>query len=368
MKKKILCILQLPPPINGASMANGYLINSKIINQKFNLEVLNLQFNKSVKGAKKFTFLKVFKAIIYSLRIIKKIIKFKPDLVYFTLSPRGFAFYRDAFYILLIKGFKSKIVFHMHGKGIKENIGKNLIKKYIYTIVFKKVNVICLSENLTIDIKEISRAKPYIVPYGIPIYSVSDLNKRVTEIPQILYLSNFTKSKGVLELIEALAKLNKKKYLFSARLVGASDDLTTEMIEKVVNDKCLTKCIKVVGPLYNDEKIQEFFNADIFVLPTFYINEAFPLALLEALQFKLAVISTFEGGIPEMIINNETGILVDGQNIQILANKIAILLDNKVLRNDIGKKGYERFIDNYTLRHFEHKICDVFDVILTTTP
>ena len=112
----ILCIVQLPPPIHGASVMNNYVINSKIINQTFRLNVISLKFVKSVKEVARFSVLKVFKAIGYSLEIVKKVRTTKPDLIYFTISIKGYAFYRDAFYVFLLKILKQKIVFHLHKK------------------------------------------------------------------------------------------------------------------------------------------------------------------------------------------------------------------------------------------------------------
>src|SRR5688572_14459916 len=117
-KKKIFCIIQLPPPVHGVSLMSNYVINSDVINQNFTLKVINLKFSKSMEQLEKFSFLKVFKALGYGLKIMKGIVTYKPDLVYFTLVPTGFAFYRDAFYVLLLKLFNQKIVFHLHGKGI----------------------------------------------------------------------------------------------------------------------------------------------------------------------------------------------------------------------------------------------------------
>ena len=112
------------------------------------------------------------------------------------------------------------------------------------------------------------------------------------------------------------------------------------------------------------EKMKLFKNADIFILPSF--TEAFPLVLLEAMQFELPVISTCVGGIPEMIIDNESGLLAEPDNAQMLAEKISILLNDKVLRCELGKNGYERFKNNYTLRHYEKNIHNVFNDILNT--
>jgi len=183
---------------------------------------------------------------------------------------------------------------------------------------------------------------------------------------KILFLSNYSCTKGVLTLMDALNILNKQGLKFKVRLVGAPLDLTIEFLKNLSEKYKLSEIVEVTGPLYDDQKIREFQNADIFVFPTYYNNEAFPLVLLEAIQFGLPVISTFEGGIPDIVLNNETGFLIESQNAVILAEKIAILLNDKDLSIKMGKKGYERFINNYTIDHFENNMKSVFQNILVS--
>jgi glycosyltransferase involved in cell wall biosynthesis len=363
-KKKILCLVQLAPPVHGASMMNGYLTNSKIINDRFELEIVNLQFTKSLKELKKFSFVKIFKAFGYAFSITKKMYRLKPDLVYFTLSSKGYAFYRDAFYVFLIKRFNSKLVYHLHSKGINENSQSNFLNKFIYRRVFNNTSCICSSDILGQDIKNVSKTKPYIVPYGIPVIGLSGKNGDHS-VPRILYLGNFIESKGILVLIDALDLVNQKGRVFKARLVGGSADVTIETLEKRIKDKFLTSLVEVVGPLYNEKKFEEYEKADLFVFPTFYENEAFPLVLLEALQFHLPVISTFEGGIPDMILNNETGLLVESRDPEKLAGKILSLIDDPAQMTGMGNKGYDRFSNNYTLEHFEKNILNTFEDVIS---
>ena len=364
---KILCILQLPPPLHGASLMHSHVVNSEIIRNSFDIDVVNLQFAKSVKELKKFSFLKVCKASFYAFEIVNRVVIQRPDLVYFSLSPKGFAFYRDAFYVFLLKLLKRKIVFHLHGKGIKKESKNNFLRN-IYKWVFNNTHVICLSKHLSEDISEVYRSVAFIVPNGIKIEPKFNgiVNKSNRSCPQILFLSNYICNKGILILIEALGILHNQGYLFNARLVGAPADLTIEFLENIITNQNLTEVAKVLGPLYGDNKFLEFQNADLFVFPTYYRNEAFPLVILEAMQFSLPVISTFEGGIPEIVIDKETGFLVETHNAQMLAEKIAILLKDKNKRIEMGKKGYERFINNYTLNHFENKMNKTFRRILDT--
>src|SRR3954468_605263 len=90
---RILCVLQLPPPVHGASLMNSYLVNSEELKKKYEIDLINLQFASSMKDLKKFSFTKIFKALSFAFQIIKKISTKKPEIVYFALSPFGYAFY-----------------------------------------------------------------------------------------------------------------------------------------------------------------------------------------------------------------------------------------------------------------------------------
>lgn len=365
--RKILCIMQLPPPIHGASLMNSYLSKSDIINTNFNIEIVNLQFSSSQANIEKFSFLKVFKSFYYAAVILNKAIIFKPDLAYFTLSSSGYGFYRDTFYVIILKLCKLKILFHLHGKGIKNEAEKNLLKSKIYKFVFKNTEVICLTRGLTEDIKSVCSSLPYIVPCGIPIHSKSnqEINK-TNKVVQILYLSNYIENKGILKLIDALKLLKDQGIIFNAKLVGAPTDLTNETIENYIKKRKLENYVFAIGPKYGEDKYNELLASDIFAFPTFYPKEAFPLVNLEAMQFSLPVISTNEGGISEAVINEVTGFVVEPRNVQQLADKLRILIENKNLRVEMGMNGRDRFLKHFTIQHYEHNIKNVFDTILKT--
>lgn len=362
--RRILCILQLPPPFHGVSIMNNAVIKSEKLRNNFNFDVINLHFSQSIKGLEVFSFSKVFKAIHYGFTIIKRIISQKPDLVYFSLAIKSFAFYRDAFYVFLIKLLNINIIFHLHGKGINKIIQKNFLKKSLYKRVFKNTHVICLSKNLAEDISSVYKSVPFIVPNGIEVMPKNnqDINNLKQEIPRILYFSNFKRDKGILILLDALEILKNKQYNFYVRIIGEPFDLSTELLNSVILNKNLKEFVHVAGPLYGNDKYLEFQQADIFVFPTY--NDAFPLVILEAMQNSLPVISTFEGGIPEIIVDQETGVLVEIQNSKMLADKIAILLKDKDLRLKMGKKGYDRYKSNFTIDHFENQMNSIFHKIL----
>jgi len=107
---------------------------------------------------------------------------------------------------------------------------------------------------------------------------------------------------------------------------------------------------------YGEEKLPFFQQADVFVFPTFYSNECFPLVLLEAMEQGLPCISTNEGGIAAIVDEGETGFLVPCREVAPLAERISILLKDEALRKRFGEAGRIKFEEEYTLQRFEENI------------
>ena len=72
-----------------------------------------------------------------------------------------------------------------------------------------------------------------------------------------------------------------------------------------VDKRNLNDRIAYVGRKVGEEKEAFFRQSDVFVFPTYYYNECFPLVILEAMEYKLPVISTNEGGIPDIVKDGE---------------------------------------------------------------
>ena len=120
------------------------------------------------------------------------------------------------------------------------------------------------------------------------------------------------------------------------------------------------------GRKYGKDKEAFFCSADVFVFPTFYHNECFPLVLLEAMEHGLPCISTTEGGIPGIIEDGQTGYLVPKHDAQALAEKMQILLFDTDLRCNMGKNGRDKFEREFTLDRFEKRMCGILEELVNS--
>lgn len=364
--KKILFIIHFPPPVHGAAMMGQYVKDSGLINTTFNCRYINLGTSITVveigKGGLK-KWLRYFNILWHTL---KNLVRFKPDLVYFTINASGAGFYKDLLVVLLAKIFNKKVVYHYHNKGVKDNQDKTL-DNILYKIAFKNVDVILLSKYLYGDIaKYVPHNKVHYCPNGIPRKSIeSGSNILVDESNKItlLFLSNLIASKGVFVLLDACKNLSGSNLDFDCIFVGGEGDVSKEVFQKEIDRLGLQKSVKYLGPKYGSEKEKIFSKADIFVFPTHYHNETFGLVNLEAMQHALPVVSTFEGGIPDVVLDGVTGFLVPQHDVEALTEKLEILINDKNLRIKMGDSGKQHYLKNYTLEAFEENLTEILKKI-----
>jgi glycosyltransferase involved in cell wall biosynthesis len=361
--KRILFIIQLPPPVHGAAVANDILVNSPLVGAHFAGKHINISIANKIEDIGKFAPSKLLSAARHLALIIKRMLFFRPDMVYLTLSPSGFAFYRDAVYIRAIRLFRPKLVLHLHGKGIESGTKKSRLFRWLSKRIFKGSYVIFLSEGLRSDVP-FSFRQSFVVNYGLPV-STSRQKPAAPEnqAVRLLYLSNYVQTKGVLDLIDALGIVAATHNDFTCDLVGKPYDLSIDFLTGYIRKKNLQDHMRVLGPRYKAEKNELLEAADIFILPTFYENEAFPLSILEAMQYALPVISTFEGGIPDMIDDGVNGLLFRQRDIDDLAKKIIFLLDHPETRSQLGLAARKKFIDRFTVSIFEQNMLNVFQQV-----
>jgi len=364
--KRILFLLHLPPPVHGSSMVGQMIKESKEINQEFECNYINLLASHNVAETGILSLKKLFEFIIIWFKVLFTIIFKRPDLVYFALTTTGMAFLRDVLLVAFLKLFGLKRIYHLHNKGIS-NYQNRPFFRLLYKFVFKDSEVILLSKLLYEDVKAfVPESRINICPNGIPdlfaglsSYELRKSRKELKKTPEILFLSNLIETKGVYVLLEACATVKSKGINFHCTFVGGEGDITTSDFVDHVKLLDLNEEVHYKGKKFGDEKIKAFNDADIFVFPTFYSKECFPLVLLEALAAGVPVISTYEGGIPDIIDNGVNGFLIEQRNVQMLANQLEKLLTDPNLCKEIEKAGRDKFEKEFDIEIFEHKLTQI---------
>lgn len=233
--------------------------------------------------------------------------------------------------------FKRPMVISAQGRlkigitGIIENIFDKIITKHIYE---KLKRIICVSNSLKnrFLIFKIKEKKLIIIPNGVDISEFSQnipskfldrYLKGKENHKRVVFVGRLDKQKGVEYLIRAIPRVIKKYGKVHFFILG-NGNLENEL-------KLLTKELKIQSytsfldfiPL---EKMPRFYSsADIFCLPS--IHEGFPLSIAEALSIGLIIVASAVEGIPEVIIENENGFLVEPKNVSQLSESLVKALN-----------------------------------------
>ena len=223
--------------------------------------------------------------------------------------------------------------------------------------VFSKDDKNCVVE-LGVDGEKVR-----IVPQGVDVH---DFRPRSGELEgrgaRIACICRIERGKGVIDLLAA-ARILKAKFAagsFDIRIVGPVAD--QRYYHELVEYKRRTHLEEVtfVGALAHDDgSIASFLQqSSIFVLPS--LRECFPVVNLEAMASGLPVVATRVGGVPEEVVDGETGFLVSPNDPESLAEKLAILIDDEELRREMGRKGRKRAESLFSVERTTRMIVDIY--------
>ena len=361
-KPEILFICPLPPPVHGSSIVSQSIKDSAVLNEAFEMDFINLSTSRKVEeigtqswmlyAKKVLRFIGIYTSTLWKLTIHRY------DLCYLAITCHGVGFLKDAPFVLLCKLFGRKVVIHQHNKGMAKDV-RRPVYRWLLPLVYKNAKVILLSWHLYPDIeKVVKRENVMICPNGIKPTVNPDFQRTPNKIPHILFLSNLLIDKGVLVLLDALKILKDKGYSFVCDFVGSeTKDIDAARFAKEVEERELNSLAIYHGRKYGEEKDVYFKQAEAFVLPSF--NEAFPLVNIEAMEYKLPIVSTNVGGIPDEVVDGENGFIIKDKDAQSLADALCKLLGDESLRQKMGENGYQKFEEKFTAMCFENKIQEI---------
>jgi glycosyltransferase involved in cell wall biosynthesis len=295
--KTIIFFGELPPKtIHGASISN--FINLKILERYF--KVIKIEEFSNLKYHNKFSLNKVHSFIGSILNLTKILFKKKGDIFYSVIYLSSFGIFKNIFTIFLFKIFntKSKVILHFHRSDFKIfiNYRINCILFYLLDTFVDEYIVLSQKQKNDFPFKSNLSVLYNTIQFELPIINYSDQKE-----DYILFIGNYIKEKGLLDLIYAVKKYNfekskKLKLICHGNIVSKS---FFKLVTEAVGDDLY---ITINGPINGEKKMDCIKNAKYTILPSF--NEGLPLTLLESMSVGTPIIITKVGYISEVLGND----------------------------------------------------------------
>ncbi|MBI5675574.1 MAG: glycosyltransferase family 4 protein [Nitrospirae bacterium] len=248
------------------------------------------------------------------------------------------------------------------------------IEAQLNSLVIKNANqglarIICVSEGVKNNLlqQRIEPSKCVVVYNGIdpetkPSISSQEIKSKwgiSDDYIVIGTVGSLIKRKRISDLIDALhIAAIKTDCRIKCLIVGEGHE--RNKLLKLVNRKNLNGKVILTG--FQSDAISYINAMDIFIMTS--EKEGLPRVILEAMLMAKPVIASRIGGAAELIINRKTGLLFEKYNTKELADCILSLLSSKQIRNDMGKMGHERVIDNYSIETYARNVQSNFKEIL----
>lgn len=363
-RTKVLIVGQIPPPIGGQAV----MIESLIKGHYSDVQLFHVRmaFSKEMNKIGKFRISKIFHLLHVIAEIIYVRLRHNVGILYYPpAGPDRIPMYRDVVILISTRWLFKKTIFHFFASGVSELYPKLApIARFLFRVAYFNADAgIRLSEFTPSDGKMLKVKKEYIIPCGIEDHYRKPKRGKTfkTLAPNLLFEGALKESKGVLVLLEACDILAKRGIDFTLELMGIFESTQFEgVVKRRVAEMFLESHIRFLGIRTGKEKFGIFSEADIFCFPTFFESEAFPIALLDAMQFGIPIVATRWRGIPSLIEDSISGYLVPVKDGKAVAEKLEFLIKNPTIAKQMGQKGREVFLEKFTIDTYRSSLEKIF--------
>ena len=287
-------------------------------------------------------------------KCIKICRKFKPDIIH-AHWPFPHA------YIALgaAKLFKIPLVLNFHGAELLLIRKKKWVKPLLKFAISQAQAVFANSSFTASKIKALRDVQVEWSPYGTTLETRGERRETresfaephaISSKFKILFVGRHIERKGICYLIEAAKYLPRDQ--FEIRIVGVGD--LTEELKKLASESATPNSAEIIftGKLSPEALANEYKTANVFTLPAIVDSkgdtEGLGVVLIEAMELGLPIVASNVGGIPDVVIDGETGILVPEKDPEALANAYKRLASNPELISQLLAGAQKRIAECFT--------------------
>lgn len=279
------------------------------------------------------------------------------DIVHVNMAS-DVSYYRKSIFIRTAYHFHKKIIIHQHGGDFQTFYQRELSdkgRKRLEDVFAKADAVIVLTsfwENFFAQI--VDKKKIVVIPNGVNLPQMSN-GKHETH--KLLFLGRICKEKGIEELLETVVGLSQKYQDIQLYLGGIFEDEDLKVLAEQYPE-----IITLLGWVEGREKEKYLKLCNIFVLPSYF--EGQPVSVLEAMSYACCVVASRVGGIPQMIEDNESGLLVEPGDKGSLKKALIKVLEDERFCTKLGMAAREKAGEEFSIDQSMEKLLSLYGKVL----
>lgn len=299
---------------------------------------------------------KGYKGYLLDVPKLKSVIKdWQPDILHAHFAT-GYGF------MARMCGFKTRIV-SIYGSDIYEFPYKSVLHKTVLAFNLTGASrILSTSESMADEYLTVYPAKqrPIVTPFGVDIDLFKPLPKTLKEDQfTIGIVKKMEKKYGVDVLLKAVAKLKTMTdKALKLNIVGTGSQ--KQELESLARDLGIENITTFYGAINNTEVPTFLSQQDVFVVPSRFDSESFGVAAVEAQACAVPIIVSNVGGLPEVVKHEVTGLVIDKENPDELAQALLQLCNDKELREKFGQAGRERVKSLYDWNQNVAQMIDIY--------
>jgi glycosyltransferase involved in cell wall biosynthesis len=361
----VLVVGQTPPPYGGQAMMIHRLVHSELEGVK--IVHVRMGFSSSMGEIGRFRLSKLFHLISLITQITyHRVVNGARVLYYPPGGPQKVPMFRDIVLLGCTRWMFDKTIFHFHASGLAElYVRLPEWQRVLFRAAYFDVDAAVRISELTPEDGELIEAqREFIVPNGIDdpwpnLPERSNAPASVDRPLQILYVGVLHEGKGLLTLVNACQRLNSNGVEFQLQLMGQpeSEGFLARLQARIAAAE-IGQQVRFLGVLNGEDKWAAYARADVLCHPTYY--DTVPVVVLEAMASGLPVVSTNHSGVPSLVDDGHTGLLVNPRDDSALAEALRLVAIDGHLRLSMGTAGRARFEREFTLAIHIERIRRVF--------
>lgn len=302
----------------------------------FEYSIDNSLTSKSIGSFQKLSYLKAL------LQLKQAIRTFSPDILHSHLATS---------YGLLgsLTGFTPFIV-SVWGYDVFSFPEVSFLHRSMLKFVLERATTVFSTSNFMAErTKRYTNTPISVTPFGIDCDIFSPCNKTLSNTLTLGMVKNLEKWYGIETAIETLAYLKTLESPYQFKLLLVGEGSMKSFFQDLVKNLNLENCVEFVGKVPYSEVHKYHKKIDIYLGISTYNDESFGVSLLEAQACGTPVIATKMGGLPEVVLENKTGIFVEPKNPFQTADAIMKIISSPEIYSDFSGSAREFVLQQYSI-------------------